>query len=90
MDLGFGPKLSRVAAGVCLILFFGLLRHLFGLWIWLGIFGPALVALLLLVTFPRSPAAGRAGSFAVRVPDPLPLLEWLQERFENLAKRLRR
>ena len=89
MELGFGPRLSRVAAGVCFLLFLGALRYLFGPWIWLGIAGIPLVVLLFLVVFPRNPVARRAGGFTVRALDPLPLLEWLEEGFENLVRRPR-
>jgi hypothetical protein len=55
MDQGFGPKLSRMAAGVCFLLFLGVLQYFFGRWVMYGVlFFPVLLALLLLATLPKS------------------------------------
>jgi len=92
VDLGFGPKLSRIAAGVCLLLFMGAVQYFFGRWVMFAVFLlPALLALFLAVALPNSSRKKRIirlvsssvdiGSF---------FIERLDDRFENLMKRLRR
>jgi hypothetical protein len=92
MDQGFGPKLSRVAAGVCFLLFLGALQYFFGRWVMYGVmFFPVLIALLLMLTLPSSSRKKRiirlvsnsvdVGSF---------FMERLDDRIDTLVKRLKR
>ena len=92
MEQGFAPKLSRVAAGVCLLVFIGLLQYFFGYWVMLVvIFLPVLLWLLLRATVPKSYRKKRVialvsssvdiGSF---------FFERLDDRFESLVRRLKR
>jgi hypothetical protein len=85
LDLGFSPKLSRVAAGICLLLLLGLLDYVARRWKLIAI--PISLVLLLLVL---SSWGSRARKFAGRVAKALDVTrlgEWLEDRFENLIKR---
>jgi len=70
MELGFGPRLSRVAAGICLLLFLGLLQYFFGLWVMLSIvFLPVLLGLVVLVALPRGARRKRIIDWGFRYLD---------------------
>ena len=92
MDLGFGPRLSRVAAGVCFILFVGGLEYLFGIWIVLCIvLLPLLLALLFAVTLPNDSGKKRTiGSAVSSVDVGRFFMEWLDDRFENIGNLIKR
>jgi hypothetical protein len=86
LEQGFGPKLSRVAAGVCFFLFLGVLDYLLGPWVLLAIvLLPLLLALLAVVAFPKS--SRKVVGVVLRSLDIERLLGWLEERFENLTTR---
>jgi hypothetical protein len=92
LEQGFAPRLSRVAAGVCLLLFFGALRYFFGGWVMLAIFVlPVLFALLVSVALPRSPGRKRMIDWAFKHLDVFDFfVERLDDRFESFERRLRR
>ncbi|HYM79265.1 MAG TPA: hypothetical protein VE377_25035 [Candidatus Dormibacteraeota bacterium] len=92
MELGFGPRLSRVAAGVCFILFLGALQYFFGRWVMLAIVMlPALLAVLLVVALPNSSRKRRIIRLVTGSVDITDFfMERLDDRFESLIKRLRR
>jgi hypothetical protein len=92
MDQGFGPKLSRVAAGACFLLFLGVLQYFFGRLVVYGVLLlPVLLALLLMVTLPKSSRKKRiidlvsnsvdVGSF---------FIERLDDRIDSFVRRLKR
>jgi hypothetical protein len=92
MELGFGPRLSRVAAGVCFLLFLGLLQYFFGLWVMIAIMMlPALLAVLLVVALPNSSRKRRIIGLVTSSVDITGFfVERLDDRFESLMKRLGR
>jgi hypothetical protein len=92
MELGFGPRLSRVAAGVCFLLFLGLLQYFFGLWVMIAIMMlPALLAVLLVVAIPNSSRKRRIIGLVTSSVDITGFfVERLDDRFESLMKRLGR
>jgi hypothetical protein len=92
MDQGFGPKLSRVAAGICFLLFLGALQYFFGRWVMYGVlFLPLLLALLLMVTLPKSSRKRRIINLVSNSADVGSFfIERLDDRIENLARRLKR
>lgn len=84
MELGFGPKLSRVAAGLCPMLLLGGLEYAFGAWREFAI-SISLLALFLLLSV-LLPVSSNVRRFAGRVARALDVLrpaEWLEDRFEN-------
>jgi hypothetical protein len=88
MDLGFGPRFSRVAAGVCLMLLLGSLEYLVGSRRILAV----LISLLALILFLSLllPGTAKVKMLAGRVARSLDVLraaEWLENRFEHLTKR---
>ena len=88
MDLGFGPKFSRIAAGLCLFLLYGVLWYAFGPWEILAISISLLVLFLLLaVLLPESSIVRRFAGRVARVLDVLRLADWLEDRFENFTRR---
>ena len=92
MELGFGPRLSRVAAGVCFLLFLGTLQYFFGLWVMLGIMLlPVLLGSLVLIALPRGPGREKIINWGFKHLDIGEFfIERLDDRFESLEKRLRR
>ncbi len=91
MDQGFGPKLSRVAAGVCFLLFLGALGYFFGQWVvYAVLFLPLLLWLLLRVTVPRSYRKKRIIDLVSRSVDVGDFfIERLDDHFDSLIRRLR-
>ena len=95
MEQGFSPRLSRVAAGVCLILLVGILehsvgvlRHAIGLWKILAILTSFVAALFLVPAL--SPVNSTVRSLAGRIARALDLLriaDWLEARFESLTRK---
>ena len=84
MEQGFGPKLSRIVAGVCFLLFLGLIDYLFGL---RKLFAITLLFLLLVfllsLALPKSLSLKR---LVVRISELLDishLWNWLEDRFET-------
>jgi len=92
LEQGFAPRLSRVAAGVCFLLFLGALQYFFGSWVVLAIVMlPALLALLLVVAVPKSSRKKRIiGLVSSSVDVGSFFIERLDDRFDSLIKRLRR
>ena len=91
MEQGFGPRLSRVAAGVCFFLLMGALQYFFGRWVMLTIVMlPVLLALLLAVALPRSSRKSRIIGLVTSSVDVTSFFERLDDRFESVAKRLKR
>ena len=92
MDQGFAPKLSRVAAGICFLLFLGSVNYFFGQWVMYAVvFLPLLLWLLLRVTVPKSHRKKRIihlVSQSVDIGDFF--MERLDDRFDTLIKRLKR
>jgi hypothetical protein len=92
VESGFGPRLSRVAAGICLLAFLGALEYFFGPWVMLAtVMLPVLLALLLTVSLPHSSRKRRvirlvAGSVDIGKF----FFERLDDRFENLTRRPKR
>jgi hypothetical protein len=88
MDQGFGPKLSRVAAGVCFLVLGFALQYFFGQWVLIAVlFMPLLMALLLTVTLPKSSRKNRIIGLVSRSVDIGLLVEWLEDRFDKLTTR---
>jgi hypothetical protein len=84
LEQGFNPRRSQVTAGICFLLFLGLLDYLFGLRKLLGLlllFVP--LVLLFLFLFPKSPWVSRIAHFVGRALDPGNTPDWLEERFEK-------
>ncbi len=93
MEQGFAPRFSRVAAGVCLLLFLAGLQYFFGRWVMLAVIGlPVLMALILTVAIPNSfREKKRIIDLIVRSVDVGSFFfERLDDHFESFAKRLRR
>jgi hypothetical protein len=92
MDLGFGPKLSRLAAGICFLLFVMALQYFFGRWVMLAVlFLPVLLWLLLRVTLPRSSRKKKVIDLVSNSVDIRSFfIERLDDHFESAIKRLRR
>ena len=92
LEQGFAPRLSRVAAGVCLLLFLGAVQYFFGSWVMLAtVLLPVLFALLVLVVLPKSPRRKRVIDWAFKHLDIFDFfIERLDDRFETFEKRLRR
>ena len=89
MDYGFGPKVSRVAAGVCLLFFLGTLRYFFGRWVWTIPLLLVLAVLLLALILPRNLAVRQLSGFTAWTMDLEHPFGWLEDRFESLLTRLR-
>jgi hypothetical protein len=83
LEQGFNPRLGRVAAGICFLLFLGLLDYLFGLRKWLGILLLFVLLVLLLFLFPKSPWVSRMTHFVGRALDLGNTLDWLEARCEK-------
>jgi hypothetical protein len=81
-----------VAAGVCFLLFLGLLQYFFGLWVMIAIMMlPALLAVLLVVAIPNSSRKRRIIGLVTSSVDITGFfVERLDDRFESLMKRLGR
>jgi hypothetical protein len=92
LEQGFAPRLSRVAAGVCFLLFLGAVQYFFGQWAMLAILMfPLLLALLLLIALPNSSRKRRIIRLVTGSVDITDFfIERLDDRFESLIKRLRR
>jgi hypothetical protein len=92
MELGFGPKLSRVAAGVCFFLFFGLVAYFFGEYVMFGVmFLPVLLWLIVSLVLPKGPDRKKIADWGFMHLDIAGFfMERLDDRFESLMKRLRR
>jgi hypothetical protein len=92
MDLGFGPRLSRVAAGVCFLLFLGVLQYFFGFWMMLGVMLlPFLLGLFVLIFLPSSPGRKKIIDWGFRYLDVSDFfMERLDDRFASLIRLLRR
>ena len=92
MEQGFSPRLSRLAAGVCLLLFLEALEYFFGPWAALGIVAlPVLIALLLAIALPNSSRKRRIINLVASSLDIGSFfIERLDDRFESLARRVRR
>ena len=92
MEQGFGPKVSRVAAGVCFLLFVGAVQYFFGRWVVFGVLLlPALLALLLSITLPNSSRKKRIIRLVSSSTDVGTFfIERLDDRFENLVRRLKK
>ena len=92
MELGFGPKVSRVAAGVCFLLFVGAVQYFFGRWVVFAVLLlPALLALLLSITLPNSSRKNRIIRLVSSSTDVGTFfIERLDDRFDNLVRRLKK
>jgi len=88
LEQGFAPRLSRVTAGMGLLLFPGAIGYFFGrlpMFALLAI--PVLLGLPVLLLWLPSPRSLTMKTLCGRVSraiDPLALLEWLEQRFQNL------
>ena len=70
-----------MAAGVCFLLFVGVLRFLFGPWIWLGvILLPVLLGLVVLIVLPKGPCRERIIDWGFRHLDIGDFMERLDDR----------
>jgi len=92
LEQGFAPRLSRVAAGVCFFLFLGTLQYFFGHWVTLAVLLlPLLLWLLLRATLPNSSRKKKIIDLVSNSVDITDLfMERLDDRFEGLARRLKR
>jgi len=92
MEQGFAPKLSRVVAGLCFLLFLGSFQYFFGLWVMLAVlFQPVLVWLLLTAILPDSSRKKRVIGLVANSLDVGDFfIERFDDRLENLVRRLRR
>ena len=83
MEQGFGPKLSRVAAGICFFLLLLLLNYVFGLGRLLVITLSFLLLLCLLsIALPENSLVKKIVGRASKLLDASILLDWLEDRFE--------
>jgi hypothetical protein len=81
-----------VAAGICFLLFLGVLQYFFGRWAMYGVlFLPVLLALLLMVTIPRSSRKKRIIDLVSASVDVSSFfMERLDDRIDTLVRRLKR
>jgi len=87
LEQRFGPKLSRVAAVTCFLLFLGLLDYVFGLpkvLVILLLF--LLFVWLLLFLFPKSSTVKKGARSVLKALDLGSTLDWLEERFDKPTK----
>ena len=92
MEQGFSPRLSRVAAGVCFFLFLGAIEYFFGFGMMIVILAlPLITVLLLTIALPNSSRKRRIIQLVASSVDIGNFfMERLDDRFESLARRLRR
>jgi hypothetical protein len=92
LEQGFAPRLSRVAAGICFLLFLGAIQYFFGHWVMYGVlFLPVLLALLLMMTIPKSSRKKRIiGLVSASVDVSSFFMERLDDRIDALVRRFKR
>ena len=91
MNQGFGPNLSRVAAGVCFLLFLGGLQYFFGrIVMYAVVFLPVLLWAMLRLTIPQSYRKKRIINLVSKSVDVQDFfIERLDDHFDSLIRRPR-
>jgi hypothetical protein len=84
LEQGFGPKPSRIAAGLAVGLIYGLVDVAFGRKWAAALLLLQLLILILSVAFRKNPTMRRFVGRYLKLMDIGGLLEYLEERFEKL------
>jgi hypothetical protein len=90
MELEFGPKFSRIAAGLCFASVFGLVEYVLHLhWVFRAVLLLLFLSAMLSIVLPKNVMIENFFRRIARAMNPETLLEWLEDRFEKLKTHIK-